>query len=385
MHVQLQSLEILQAEKQSQLIENIQSAVTVLENSPGMFNYPSPSFNIDGASMDTTKVNVSPWGVYDVAQISSSHRNLCLTKIFLFSDNIRENKLLPSLYLSSKRYLSIGGKTYLGGNTYLPVRGIRKVNIGGIGYTREKLVFGDTYKSGSILPGLNIKWEGRYDLLEAIITKSTNKIQLEELKNDSISNSFSEQTQVIVCPAVRSVSNYYFEGNIILTGSKITFSNTTQLHNCIVYADTIIIKENFKGESQFFARNQIEIGTASVLKAPSVLYLNNSKKSDQIRLNSFSQFQGDIIIPNKSSEKESLIIEPNCHIIGQVYCNSYCTFAGTLFGSFYCYGFLEHNARGLYENYLIDVCIDVDRMPKEYSGISLIELPKAKSCNEELF
>ncbi len=387
-YTRLCSLEIIQAQRQTQLIENIRSSIVLLENEPALFETSVHHFQITGDSSYTTEVNIHPWGFYDVVNISSVHTQYRLSGIYLFSDDIRKNKLLPSLYLSDpKRYLSVGGKTYLGNNSYLPAYGIRKAYVGGVGYSRESFVQGDAYKAGNTLPALNKKWKERYSQVAYTIEKSENKMNIDNLlQSDTISNSFADTTLVIVCPDNYFLSQHCFEGNIIITGTKITIDYTATLKNCIVFADSIVLGENFTGEGQFMAVNRIETGKSSVLKVPSVLFLNNTKNTDQILLKDSLQVQGEIIVANNiSGKKEVLIIEPGCRVMGQVYCNGYCSFQGIVFGSFYTCGFIKRSRNGLYENYLVDVCIDIEKMPAEYNGISLIENSLAKSCNEEVY
>jgi len=74
-----------------------------------------------------------------------------------------------------------------------------------------------------------------------------------------------------------------------------------------------------------------------------------------------------------------------CQMIGQIYSNGYSSFDGVLFGSFYTTGFIKSSSSGLYENYLVDVCIDSKRLPAEYCGISLINKSNEKACVEEVY
>ncbi|HBL77427.1 MAG: hypothetical protein A2W90_21340 [Bacteroidetes bacterium GWF2_42_66] len=385
--VRLNALEIFQGQRQTQLIENIRSAIVIMENNPKLFETPSHNFQITNNSSYETEVNIQPWGFYDAVKISSSHTQSRLSGIYLFSDNIRKSNMLPSLYLSDpKRYLSVGGKTYLGNNSYLPAYGVRKAYVGGIGYTRESFVNGNSYKANNELPELNRKWMERYFQVKNIIKGSENRINIDELRSDTLTNSFSSPSLVVACPDDYFLSRHYFEGNIIICGTKLTFDHTVRLKNCIVFADSIVMNEGFTGEGQFMAKNRIETGESSVIKVSSVLFMNNTKSSDQIVLGSSTQFQGEIIVANNTpGGKEALIIESGCQLIGQVYCNGYCTFDGIIFGSLYTRGFIKRDKKGLYENYLVNVCIDIERLPVEYNGISLIDNPLTKNCNEEVF
>lgn len=387
MYVQLSSLEVYSSQKRSQLIENINSAIVVLENQPLLFEKQKFWIQLLEDSTFATNIEISVWGLYDKVKIVSKKGLLQLSKIYLFADNVKKDKQIPSLYLSGARqYLSIGGKAYLGNNTFFPGYGIRKSYVNGIGYNRDSLVQGNSFKAGNALPKLNKILEERYRNLKKQIDISASRTSLNELKHDSIAVSFNDETLVLRCPDNYSLNDRYLSGNIVITGTRIRIANTSCIHQCIVLADTIVVEKQFKGDVQLFAEDYIEIGESSVLKVPSVLYLNNSDKNDQIVVKSQTKFQGEIIIPHLNGDrKEVLVIEEGCKMIGQVYCNGYASFEGVLFGSFYATGFMKRSRSGLYENYLVDVCIDSKRLPDEYCGISLINKSNAKVCAEEIY
>jgi hypothetical protein len=386
MFVRLSSLEVYSSQKQSQLVENINSAIVILENQSQLFEKQQLSLQLLEDTTYGTNIEISEWGFYDKVKIVSWKGMLQLSKMYLFADNIKTNKQIPSLYLSGARqYLSVGGKTYLGNNTFLPGYGIRKSYINGIGYSRDSLVQGKSFKADKTLPKLNGKWAERYSKLKNRIDVSSSRPNMKELKKDSINVSFKDETLILQYPDNYSLNDKYLNGNIIITGTKIRIANTSHIHQCIVLADTIIVEKQFKGDVQLLAEDYIEIGESSTLKAPSVLYLNNSDKNDQILVKSQTKFQGEIIIPHLNLDrKEILVIEDGCKMIGQIYCNGFASFDGILFGSFYATGFMERSRSGLYENYLVDVCIDSKRLPDEYFGISLINKSNAKACTEEL-
>lgn len=387
MYVRLSALEIYSSQKQSQLIDNINSSIVMLENNPDLFDRPKQRIQLLDDSTYINDIEISEWGFYDRVKVVSRKGRQQLSKTFLFADNIKSNKRIPSLYMSgANQYLSVGGKAYLGNNTFLPAYGIRKSYVDGIGYNRDSLVQGNSYKAAKVLPKLNKRWEERYKNLKNKLIKSSDLANMVELKKDSLSASFNDDPLVIMCPDNYCLKKKYLNGNIILAGRKIRITKTCRIHRCIVMADTIVVDNQFHGEVQLFAKNYIEVGDSSVLKVPSILYLNNTSNNDIILIKSQTKFQGDIIVPHPIRDpKEILIVEGGSKMIGQIYCNGYASFEGVLFGSFYTSGFMKRSRNGLYENYLVDVCIDSNRLPDEYCGISLTEKSNAKICAEEIF
>ena len=282
MYVRLSALEVYSSQKQSQLIDNINSSIVLLENKPNLFDRQKQSFQLLDDSTYVNDIEISEWGFYDRVKVVSRKGRQQLSKIFLFADNIKKNKRVPSLYMSgANQYLSVGGKAYLGNNTFLPAYGIRKSYVNGIGYNRDSLVQGNSYKAAKVLPKLNKSWDSRYRNLKNRVDKSTGK-NIRELKQDSVTVSFNDETLILHCPNNFSLEDKYLSGNIILTGSRIQIANTSRIHLCIVVADSIVVKDKFKGDVQLLAEKYIEIGESSVLNVPSILYLNNMNNTDNI-------------------------------------------------------------------------------------------------------
>lgn len=382
----LGNLEIFQAQRQSQLISNIQSVVCVLENAPDLFSENSFSLPILDEEGYSTEINISPWGFYDIVSVSSLHGRVSLNKVFLFADNIQKNESIPSLYLSSpNRYLSVGGKTYLGKNCYLPVHGIRKAYVGGIGYYRDSLTFGRVFVADNKLPEVNRRLNERYNLVKALAMNSANKVDITDLSDDTIRNSFTKEPLVVVCPDDFFISHRHFSGNIVITGTSFTIDNTVSIDNCIICADIINVGTGFTGNAQFFADKSLTVESMARLTYPSILYLDNTN-AELIHIGDSLRLHGDIIIPNYTDNaNEVLKTGVGSQIAGQIYCNGFSLFQGALFGSLYTRGFIFRDRRGNYQNYLVDVCIDIARLPREYNGISLTNVPSPKSCIDELY
>lgn len=386
MYTRISSLEVISSQRQSQLIENIHSSIFILENNAAMFNNQSHRLHLLNDTTYLNEIEISKWGFYDKVKINSQKDHGQLSKIYLFTDDIKKQEIVPSLYFSgSNQYLTIGGKTYLGNNTFLPAFGIRKSYVGGIGYNRDSLVQGKSFKAAKVLPSLNKRWEDSFKNLKIKTDQLPYSENLKEAIKDTLSISFNDESLVIKCPSNYYFKDKYIDGNIIISGQKIRISSSCQLHHCIVVADTILLDDKFRGEVQLFANNYIEVGDSALIGMPSILYLNNKINTNRILIKSNCRIQGDIVIPHAVHESsEILIVEEGCKMIGQIYCNGYSSFEGILFGSLYTNGFIKRSQNGLYENYLLNVCIDSRRLPDEYCGITLTNNSKRKLCAEEI-
>lgn len=385
---QLKGSEVVYIQINQGLSRDIDSAVLIMEESPAYFEKGSSEICLNrDFFIDSVHVMVKDWACFQYVSFQERHYQFCKQKGFLFTDNIHRNKLRPSLYLSDpNKYLSVGGKTYLGANTYLPGFGVRKAYLDGVGFYRDSLVQGKANRSLPNLPDLNNDLKDKFKKDSDGISSLDSIIDLVSIKADTIENSFLNKRLVIKCPNGVVIENLYVRGNIILLGTEMEIKNSVTLENCIVLAQSITIEKRFCGSAQFISQNSINAGDSCKFFSPSVLYQDGDENCEGIHLGSACYVTGDIIQPsNTLANAEALTIGENTKIIGQVYCNGLVSFKGTLFGSMFCNGFMLRTPRGVFSNYLIDVCIDYDRLPKQYAGVSLTSEKNGKKCMLEVF
>ena len=382
----LRQVELAQYEVWDKLRRDMASAQLILEERPGLFTGSGEEMKlVDENFLNELDITIKEWGFFHTVSIRASHGHIKKKKIFLYSDDIRLNKLSPSLYLSDPRkHLSIGGKAYLGNNTFLPSYGIREAYINGVKYQRSSLVHGLSRKAAPKLPALRGKWQTSYTAMVNGISPRDRVLNWEDIQSDSIVNSFSDERLIIRCPDKTIIDRKIIIGNVVLLGTDIELRNTSVLESCIVLAKSISIGAAFKGAAQFIAASNIDVGSGTVLMYPSVLFCKATKSGSGIRIQDECQIEGDIIVPSGQKSFELFKTGRNTQIIGQVYCHGLVTFHGTLLGSMYCLGFIDRTREGVFRNYIYDVCIDFERLPKEYGGVSLIHRENEKKCIQEL-
>ncbi len=382
----LRKVELSQYELFDKLESDISSARLIIEAQPKLFGAPEREIKLDdGLFLKELDIKVKEWGFLHTVSISVNHKNMKRKKTYLYSDDIHLNKLQPSLYLSDPRkHLSIGGKAYLGNNTYLPPHGIREAYINGIKYQRNSLVHGTSRKADTKLPKLKGKWVNMYNSLNDGISKKDSILNWNDIKSGSIVNSFSNKRLVIRCPNKVIIDRKIIIGNVVLHGNDIEIRNTSSLESCIVLAKSITIDSKFKGAAQFIAENNIEVQKGSILMYPSVLFCSVDSKEEGIMLEDNCKVEGDIILASSQKHLEVLKTGRDSKVIGQIYCHGIVTFHGNLLGSMYCRGFIDRTKEGVFSNYIYDVLIDIDRLPKEYGGISLITQANGKKCIQEV-
>ena len=362
-----------QTEKQLQL--NINSAVTLIENSNIQYS-DSLLLCLFPEINDSTSIKIAPWGFYDLAYVRSKIQNKQRQAVFLLGKDFESKADLPSLYFSdANRYLSISGDTYLGENSYLPAYGIRKASINGIGYSREQLVFGQQFQANSLLPKLSPQLVKRYSQFISGDTEETETYSYSDSwEGNVIEQSFFQDPIYIESSEDLDLRETKLIGNIILkTAGNILIDKTSEIDQCILIAKTIHINDGFTGRGQFLATDSIVVGNSSNILMPSVFAIINQKDSCLIKFEENVSFSGNIIMQTESKELlPSLIIKDECKLIGQVYCSGYCDFQAVLFGSLYTKGFISITENSFNQNLLLNTCIDISRMPDEFSGVSLI-------------
>ncbi len=385
---QVKGGEIVYLQINQGLSRDIDSSVLIMEESPLLFaNKPSEVCLNKDIFIDSVHVAVKDWGFYHCVSFVEKHRQFTKEKSFLFTDDVRRNKLRPSLYLADQyKYLSVGGKTYLGTDTYFPAYGIRKAYLDGIGYYRDSLVQGASHAALPDLPALDERLKNKYEKMMSGISEQDSIIHLESITSDTVNNSFTKKRMIIWCPENSVLENKHFVGHIVLFGTSLKIKNTVTFENCIVLVQTLDIEKKFCSSGQFIVRNVLNAGDSCRFYFPTVLNADGDDSSEGIHLGSGCFLSGDIIQPsNTSLNAEILTLGENTKMIGQVYCNGLVSFQGTLFGSMFCKGFIHRTPRGVFSNYLLNSCIDYNRLPKEFGGVSLTSEKNGKKCLLEVF
>ncbi len=387
---QLRGDELLRLRMKEALYRDIRSASLILEESPALFEKDSSSFFLHSDIFtDSVGISVQPWGFYRLAVISEAHRQAAVRKYFLFSDDLSKNKLKPSLYFSDpNRYLSVGGNTYLGDGTWLPAYGVRKAYVNGIGYYRDSLVQGTSYQAEDSLPSPRENLKRMYTKTLEQANEADSVTSLEAIAGKgSLFNSFKNKTLVVLCPEDAVLEDISIAGNIILCGNDLEIRHTVTLENCIVLARSVKIDDRFKGAGQFIVEQAISTGDSCTFEPPSIFYSEAGTIDGIIRLGEGCTFTGDIIQTEYISPfAEILTLGKGTKLTGQVYCNGIVSVsASILFGSMFCRGFIYRTKKGVYNNFLLNVCIDHQRLPGEYGGMTLTGETNGKKCILEVY
>ncbi len=363
---------------QNRLIDNVDSGISIALASPQDIPYNSAqTIDLFEEGSSTVTLTRKHWGALDIIRVSSQIKKFEKEKIALLGEYIfnTENQ---SLYLSDqKKYLSISGNTRIVGDSKLPRLGIKQAYIEGEGYTGEKLVYGRTGVSKKQLPSLNKRIITENQKYFSEFDNFSDSIVFSEqiLSTDTIRNSFYQKTLVIYFQKAIEIDYQKLSGNVIVISDEmIHIGSNTDLKDVILYAPSIVIKSGFTGNGQFFAQQNIEVGSDCRLTYPSFIGLlgSESEGKKELHIGRGTEVNGGVLVLGRSDENTRLTLNNDSRIFGQVYCKGSMVHKGNITGSLYCRKFVLQTKSTLYENHLLNATIDFTSLSESYAGFDLL-------------
>lgn len=322
------------------------------------------------------------WGVFDVVLSNSKIKNEHFEKIALMGGN-QFNR--PALYLKDdNKPLVLVGNTKIIGSALLPKKGVRRGNIAGKSYYGSTLIYGNTYESSASLPKIVNK-----DYLQQLTKESFSNTDFERFEpeqNTTLIHPFSNKTLLFEQESSIDLQFTNLTGNIIIQShEKIAISKSAELHDIILIAPIIEIKDGVSGNFQAFATEQIVIGAQCNLEYPSALILNEKivsvdetakkeqpSKLNQIKISSNAVVKGVIAFLSEDTSKNyqpQILIEKEALIVGEVYCERNINLQGTVEGTIYTHSFITKQFGATYSNHIFNGRIIEPDLPQQYCGL----------------
>ncbi len=371
---------VLFKKKTDVTIALIQASQTGLERS---FRQPLQigerlQLTIEKETSIAVEIQKKYWGLLEQRKVVAKKGQLEFTKIGFVG---RTSDTRPALYLKdNQRPMVIAGMARIKGNARLPIRGIKRGNIRGRGYTGSKLIYGREEKSSTSLPQFNKEVQEQLQKL----TQSGFEPQGEEVRLENglvLRNSFKKETKVIKGDFV-NLNNIILTGNVMVWASqKIVVDPSSQLRDVVLVAPQIELKNEVKGNFQAIARDQVKVGTSCTLDYPTVLAVhqpktyakNESKKKEpNISIASQSKVKGIIIYQQKNEldhTKANIHVATNAYLFGEAYCEGNLEIKGSIYGSATTNAFIAMENGSAYLNHLYNGVIDQFALPLEYGGL----------------
>lgn len=314
---------------------------------------------------DSSTICVKNWGVFNVVEVRTHHRQNELIKTALIGKTFPVDP--KTVYLPEMRSaLKICGDTKLEGTISISEKGIERAFIAGKVYTNKELVNGTTVVSDRSLPALNPAFR---NVTTASFYDET--IALDGIPKDSVF-SFSNKTSLVQDYSAITI-NQSLTGNIVVQSfDSIFVSNEAKLDFVILIAPRIRFESGFRGNVQALASESIVCEQNVQLNYPSVLILNETKqnlgKPAEIVVLKDSRVLGGILMESQFPDfrKPVQLRILNGLVGGFVYNQGSTEVQGKIIGYVYTYQFGLKAGGGEYVNHLLDATISSTQLPKTF-------------------
>lgn len=319
---------------------------------------------------EKTTLNTQKWGLFTIANLTSSVKNERFQQIGLLGNHIHKRK---ALYLKeNNKPLALVGDTKIIGNASLPKQGIKRGNISGTSYNRNQLLYGSSIFSSEKLPKISIPTEKHLS--------NTTFFELEE--GFKKTNSFTNTTLKYQTNGVLNLRNITLQGNIVIQSSHtITIFPSANLQDIILIAPRIVITTGVRGNFQAFATKKITVNKKCKLSYPTTLVLTSkeeityeTKEKPQISIGENSKVKGSVIFTSTSDTVNfdpQIILAKNSIVTGEVYCNQNLELLGSVHGSVYTNHFITKQFGSVYVNHIYNGNINMNKLPKQFCGMAI--------------
>ncbi|WP_421807398.1 hypothetical protein [Flagellimonas sp.] len=335
--------------------------------------------NLDSnISVIRTTVSKDYWGLIEKRKVVSEKGKLRFEKLALVGHQAEER---PALYIKdANRPMVVTGRAKIEGDAYLPERGIKMGNIGGYGYTRPQLVYGNSYRSQRQLPPIHQETNQQLQQFTGKYRNFKGK-RINLRANADVKNSFANETLLIEENHVE-LGNVSLSGNIIIRAiNEIRVSSAARLRDVILIAPIIVIGDGVKGSFQAISSERIMVGTNCQLEYPTILAVQsdpskttaiNGQRNPAISIGRGSTVAGSVLYLDKK-EQEGLplfmIVEEGAIVAGEIYCEQSLELKGSVYGSVITDSFVAFENGNTYLNHLFNGEINASLLPKEFSGL----------------
>jgi hypothetical protein len=277
-----------------------------------------------------------------------------------------------ALFLTNfSKSLTYTGTVKLIGDNSLPSTYIETAYINN--KPNQLLIDGKNTISENQLPEINSDFK---KIFNGIHAEKTNLSEVEKPKDSLYYNSFFNTTKEIYLNPI--VSNMIFKGNFILRSKdSLHIKKNTVLEDVILIAPKITFESGFKGTVQAFATERIELEQNVILNYPSVVCIYNDTNNDsKITIKKESKINGAIVLfgnTNEMIDKNSIEIEEDGLLIGDIYCTGKLFLKSKVYGSVYTNRLFYKTESASYDNTISDIEINPKKKPNYFISIPIFD------------
>ncbi len=307
-----------------------------------------------------TLVKTKPWGLFSMLTITTISKTDSIEKKLLIAD--KRNEKRPALYLrDNDATLKISGKTIIKGDIYISSHGLEKKKISGNAGVHTPEHKGAVFTSEKQMPTSNfnaLEYPDDYDL-----------ILLDEISSTAFIGDFTKKTTVI--QAENILEDITLKGNIIIRSmDTLSIRASAQLTDIIIDAPKVIFEPDFSGNVQVFASHEIIVSSGASLEYPSALIIpSNGNHKKKIVCKKQSTVSGVVLLFGNgllTESENSVLLQPETTIVGDIFCDGVLSLNGTVIGSVYTSSLLHKTETTQYDNLLFNGIIESQDLPEAF-------------------
>ncbi|MBC7488001.1 MAG: hypothetical protein H7282_14765 [Cytophagaceae bacterium] len=371
----------------SKLTHNLNSGIAYALYLPESQSVVEKTIDLYGEENDKVIIRSSVWGVFNMASVSVTDKNVTLSKSFLYGYAPDKESNAAICLSNSDRGLRLSGKTSIVGTCYLPQGVVKTESVDGYLYQGPaKLIDGEIIKSTdteiSVSSSIIKLAEGLLNFNFQASAAETEKE--EDVVKDSLIHSFAEPVLYINYNDERLRQLTYLEGNIIVFSNKhINLNKHLKIKDAIVVAPSVRFPDGYQGTLQAICSDSIVVESNVVLDYPSALLLikkNIANANPKIQLKEKSSLKGIIFAYSKELNDFKVYVDlrKESFVMGQVYSTGSIDCKGVVHGGLICKTILLKTNTSINENYLLNTTIDVKKRSVYYTGSNLLPAKNKK-------
>lgn len=358
--------------KNSELLDNCSSAIVRVASEPELLRsedvFQLDLFDDGEALVDVT---CSRWGLMHKVIANAGWKHLRRNKVVLMAE---VEGARPALWMPERnRYLSLVGQSRIKGDVHLSELGLRRANIEGRYFESSFLHHGEMHTSPLQMSHMDedlFNWVHRYSTSDDLISDSL--IAYETIRQTPlVKQSFGLKSLVVKARNSVSLDKGVFQDNVVIVSSDtIVVWPSVDLRNVVLMADVIVFKTGFEGQLQAIARKELIVEDNCSFSYPSFIGAMSALPEVKVSIGEGLYFNGGLFCFSKHAEEEKTVLSigKTDEIVGKVYTNGDFTMKGSLIGSLYCNRFVYQTSRAFYENFMLDLVIDENALPRNYAS-----------------
>lgn len=328
-------------ERSVRLKQNIASGMALVFSA----DFPSDTSMLESlfeGTGDSVRLSRQNWGLYEMGSVEAWINTDTLSRNFLIA-GLPEDSSKVFFLSDEDRPISISGSSLIKGTAFLPKAGIKAAYVEGKAYNDKTLVYGSVRDSERKLPALSQK--------------------------------HLERLQRLLLEAESGV----FGGLELLADSAVQINADFKSRNALIVARSVNIADDFKGQLQVIASDSIILGDRVVLDYPSALVVLKNDSAGfqrQLKIGKDCQIAGAVMSweQDRSTLMPVISIGEGSVIKGEVWSQGYVSLGrhSRVDGAVSAIRLMARVSGSLYENYLIDVQLDITRRSRYYLSPPLL-------------